>query len=155
MSVFIRSLLNTSQTIDSVALPAFALQERGNVTAAIQAAANAKTINLWAGQSDIPELRSFLEYTPLTGETITLPDYAEDVSVDQAGTIAALTVTMPGNPRDKQRTNIFFDEAVTALTMNVAAGSGQTIRGALTAATAKGFATWMYRRQNKTWYRVA
>jgi hypothetical protein len=154
MSVFIRSLLNTSQTLDSVALPAFALQERGNATAALLAAAAAKTINLWAGHSDIPELRSFEEYIPVTTDVITLPDYAEDVSIAPAGTIAALTVNMPLNPRDKQRVTIAFDQIVTALTQQVSAGSGHTLRGALTAATAKGFATWMYRKQGKLWYRV-
>jgi hypothetical protein len=154
MSVFIRSLLNRSQTIDSVALAAFALQERGNVTAAIQAAADAKSINLWAGPVDTPTTESFLEYIPVTTDVITLPGYAENVSIAPAGTIAALTINMPATPRDKQRVNLMFDQIVTALTLQITAGSGHTLRGALTAATAKGFGTWMYRAQGKIWYRV-
>lgn len=154
MSVFIRSLLNTSQTIDSVALPAFALQERGNVTTAIQTAADQKKINLWAGPGDMSPTPSFLEFVPVTTDVITLPGYAEDVSIAPAGAIAALTINMPATPRDKQRVTLSFDQVVTALTQQIFAGSGHTLRGALTAATAKGFATWMYRAQNKVWYRV-
>lgn len=154
MSVFIRSLLNTSQTLDSVALPAFALQERGNMTAALTAAVTARTINAWAGQADIPETRSFEEYVPVTTDVITLPDYVEDVSIIPAGTIAALTINMPASPRDKQRVTLFFDQIVTALTLQISSGSGHTLKGALTAATAKGFGTWMFRKQGKIWYRV-
>jgi hypothetical protein len=154
MTVFIRSLLNSSQTIDSVTLPAFALQERGNVTAAIQTAANTGKINLWSGQADIPETRSFEEYIPVTTDVITLPNHVEDVSIAPAGTIAALTINMPAAPRDKQRVTLAFDQIVTALTQQISAGSGHTLRGALTAATAKGFATWMYRATGKIWYRV-
>lgn len=155
MSVFIRSLLNTSQTLDSVALPAFALQERGNMTAALTAAVAAKTIQAWASGGDVPKQRSFEEYVPVTTDVISLPDYAEDVSILPAGTIAALTINMPAAPRDKQRVNIFFDQVVTALTQQIASGSGHTLKGALTAATAKGFGTWMYRATGKVWYRVA
>jgi len=154
MSVFIRSLINTSQTIDAVALPAFALQERGNVTSAIQTASDQRRINLWAGSVDVRTTQSFLEYVPVTAGVIALPDYAEDVSIVPAGTIAALTLTLPLAPRDKQRLNVTFDTIVTTLTMQVAAGSTHTLRGALTAATARGFATWMYRTSNKVWYRV-
>lgn len=154
MSVFIRSLLNTSQTLDSVALPAFALQERGNMTAALTAAVAAKTINAWASAGDVPTRRSFEEYVPVTTDVITLPDYAEDVSIIPAGTIAALTINMPALPRDKQRVTFAFDQVVTALTQQISSGSGHTLKGALTAAAAKGFGTWMYRTQGKIWYRV-
>lgn len=154
MSVFIRSLLNTSQTLDSVALPAFALQERGNMTAALTAAVAAKTIQAWANGGDIPKLRSFEEYVPVTTDVISLPDYAEDVSIIPAGTIAALTINMPANPADKQRVTLAFDQIVTSLTQQISSGSGHTLKGALTAATAKGFGTWMFRKQGKIWYRV-
>ena len=154
MSVFIRSLVNRSQTIDSVALGAFALQERGNATAAIIAAAAAGTINYWAAGGDTKELRSFEEYVPVTTDVISLPDYAEDVSIIPAGTIAALTINMPANPVDKQRVTLAFDQIVTALTQQIASGSGHTLKGALTAATAKGFGTWLYRKTGKVWYRV-
>lgn len=154
MSVFIRSLVNYAQTLDSVALPAFALQERGNVTSAIQTAADQKKINLWAAAGDMPKLRSFEEYVPVTTDVISLPDYAEDVSIIPAGTIAALTLNMPANPRDKQRVTLAFDQIVSSLTHQIASGSGHTLKGALTAATAKGFGTWMFRAAGKIWYRV-
>ena len=155
MSVFIRSLLNASQTIDSVALPAFALQERGNVTAAIQTALDQKKIQVWQGPNDIAENRSFYEYASLAADVVSLPNDAEEVSILPAGTIATLTINMPAAPRDGQRVNIFFDQIVTTLTQQVAAGSGHTLKGALAAATAKGFGTWRYRATGKVWYRVA
>lgn len=154
MSVFIRSLLNTSQTLDSVALPAFALQERGNMTAALTAAVAAKTIMAWAAGGDVPKQRSFEEYVPVTTDVISLPDYAEDVSIIPAGTIAALTINMPAAPADKQRVTLAFDQVVTSLTQQISSGSGHTLKGALTAATAKGFGTWLFRKQGKIWYRV-
>lgn len=154
MSVFIRSLLNTSQTLDSVALPAFALQERGNMTAALTAAVTARTIMAWSAGGDAPNLRSFEEYIPVTTDVISLTDNAEDVSIIPAGTIAALTINMPAAPADKQRVTLIFDQVVTALTQQISSGSGHTLKGALTAATAKGFGTWMYRKTGKIWYRV-
>lgn len=154
MSVFIRSLVGRVLTIDSVNLPAFGLQERGNVTAAIQAALDAKTINMWAAGGDVKPKASLEEYTPVTTDVISLPGYAETVLVTPAGTIAALTINMPATPADGQRVNLVFDQAVTALTQQIASGSGHTLKGALTAATAKGFGEWQFRLSNKTWYRV-
>lgn len=155
MSVFVRSLINASQTIDSVALPAFALQERGNVTAALQTAADQRKVMIWSVGGDAPKQRSFEEYVPVTTDVIDLPSHAEDVSIIPAGTIASLTLRMPVSPYNGQRVTLAFDQVVTSLTHAVGTGSGHTLKGALTAATAKGFGSWLYRASNKTWYRVS
>lgn len=154
MSVFIRSLVNRSQTIDSVALAAFALQERGNATTAIIAAEAAGTINYWAHGGDAKPQPSWEEYVPVTTDVIDLPDYAEDVSILPAGTIAAMTLRMPVSPANGQVVRVAFDQIITTLTHQVGTSSGHTLKGALTAATAKGFGSWKFRKSNLTWYRV-
>lgn len=145
MTVFVRSLLPSSQTLDSVALPAFATQIRNVSTAALVAAVAARSIQM--------EEYGGVEYNaPLTGVSKTLPDNCEVYICEPAGTIAAHTVVMPENPVDRQRLTMSFDQIVTALTMTP--GTSQTINGALTAATAKGFATWMFNEADLTWYRI-
>ena len=90
--------------------------------------------------------------TPLTGATVTISDNYRTLVVDPAGTIAALTLNMPATPTDKQRVTVCFDAVVTALTM--AAGSGHTLKNALTEAAATSFATWEFRVAGLTWWRV-
>lgn len=150
MTVVVRSLTNVSQTLDSVALGPWATQYRAGSTAALVAAVAAKTIQMDEVESGPVDIQT---ETPLTGASIQVRDNVECLIVDQAGTIAALTINMPLNPYDGQAVEMSFDEVVTALTMT-ASGSGQTIRGALTAATAKGFARWRYSLATKVWYRV-
>lgn len=153
MTVHVRSLINVEQTIDSVAIGPFALQERGKVTSALQTAADQHKVALSVEPGAPEDIRSFEEYVPLTGETISLPNYAQDVSIAPAGTIATLTLNMPAAPADGQDVRIAFGRAVTALTHQVASGSGHTLKGALTAATARGFGTWRFRAQGKVWHR--
>lgn len=150
MTVVVRSLINTSQTLDSVALSAWATQFRAGSTAALVAAVAAKTIQMDEVESGPVDIQTEL---PLTGASIQVRDNAEMLVIDQAGTIAALTINMPLNPYDGQKVEMSFDEVVTTLTMT-ASGSGQTLKGALTAATAKGFASWRYSLGQKTWWRV-
>lgn len=155
MPVVVRSLLNTSQTIDSVALPAWATQTRAGSTSALVAAVAAKTI-----QMDVVEDTSSADagnetvyaYTPLTGASQVIPDDAEIVLVTPAGTIAAYTLTLPVNPYDGQKITCCFDQIITSLTM--AASGSHTLKGALTAATAKGFGRWRFRSADTTWYRI-
>ncbi len=155
MPVVVRSLINASQTLDSVAIGPWAQQTRSGSTAALVAAVAAKTIQMVAVDDDSKldaALETVYEYTPLTGTSQVVPDDAEVVLVTPAGTIAAFTLTLPVTPYDGQTIKFAFDQIITALTM-AASGSG-TLKGALTAATAKGFATWRYRASNTTWYRV-
>jgi hypothetical protein len=157
MGVIVRSLINQSQTIDSVALPAWATQTRDTVTSALTAAQAAGDVQL--DVVDDPSAKAHgdeteYEFVPLTGGTVQIPSDAEFVSIKPAGGLAALTLDMPLTPYPGQRVSVSFDQAITTLTM-AAPGTGQTLKGALTAATAQGFGTWRYRASNKTWYRVA
>lgn len=148
MSVIVRSLINSSQTLDSVALGPWAVQTRAKSTAALIAAVAAKTIQM----DEVDSGDVTIQYeTPLTGATVNAADSTEMLVVDPAGTIAALTVTMPANPYDGQYFELATTQTVTALTMTAA---GKTLKAALTAGTANGFGAWRYSKATTTWYRV-
>jgi hypothetical protein len=153
MTVRVTSLINEAQTLDSVVLPAFATQNRAVSTSALVAAVAARKIQMAAIDVEVPVQETDYSYVPLTGASQVIPDDAELVLVNPAGTIAAYTLTMPAAPYDGQTVRVAFDQAITALTM--AASGTDTLKGALTAATAKGFATWRYRKADTTWYRIA
>ena len=157
MSAFIVSLINADQTLDSVVLPAFGRQTRGGSTAALAAAVAAKTIQMTVTQDehvteDAPE--TTYRITPLTGVSYQVPDDAEHVAIEPAGTIAALTTVFPNNPYDGQVLRINNTTVITAWTMT-AGTTGQTngIKGALTAGVANGFGTWKYNLAGLCWYR--
>lgn len=90
--------------------------------------------------------------TPLTGFTITVSNTTGTLVLDPAGTLASGTITMPTSPTDKQIVRISSTQTITALT--VSANTGQTIKGAVTTLAANGFASWIYRSTNTTWYRI-
>lgn len=151
MSVVVRSLIADAQTLDSVSLPAYAVQTRGKSTAALVAAVAAKTIQMDEVDALSQEM-TFQYEEPLTAAAIVVRDNVETLLVKPAGTIAALTVTMPDAPYDGQKFTLATTQIVTALTLN--AGTGETVKGALTACTANGFATWQFNKADLAWYRV-
>ena len=153
MSIFIRSLLSESQTLDGVALPAWGLQRRGAISAAMAAARTAKSIYIMSDVGDAKRNLSEYTFIQATGTTVTLRDDAELVKLDHAATIAALTILMPAAPIDGSTLTLAFKSAVTTLTLT--ATVGHTIQGTLAAATAAGFATWKFDSMNLTWYRVS
>ena len=150
--ISLTSTINESQTIDSVALPAFKTQKRASATAAVIAASAARTCFYSELKGGAPDQVTEYEYVPTTGATIALPDDAHAVRIKPAGTIAALTVNPPAAPYDGQVLTLSFTQIVTALTMT--ALSSQTIVGALTAGAVGGFASWSYEKAANTWYRV-
>lgn len=88
--------------------------------------------------------------TPTTGFSYTL---TSPVTVFvPAGTLATGTVTMPASPADGMRVRIAATQIITALTLS--ANTGQSILNGLTALTAGGFAEYIYRSANTTWYRI-
>lgn len=154
MAKLIRSLINQAQTLDSVALPAWGKQVRPASTSALEAAVAAKQIQMDDVDGDGPDDVTSNLYAPATGATIALPDDIEFVVIDPGATIAALTLQLPVKPYNGQRIEVYFDNVVTALTMEDGVGVTHTIKSALTAATAGGFASWRFSSADNTWYRV-
>lgn len=89
---------------------------------------------------------------PVTGFSITASASDNVILLEPAGTLASGTVIMPASPKDKQVVRIATTATITALT--VSANTGQTLKGAVTTLAANGFASWIYRSTNTTWYRI-
>lgn len=150
MTVAVRNLTNMIQTYDTVAINPFALQTRAGSSAALVAGVAAKQIQMDEVDSDVG-LTTY-KVVPVTTDVVTPPVSTEVALVVPAGTIAAMTLNMPASPYDGQPFEVSFDQIITALTM--AAPASATLKGALTAAAAKGFAKWRYSKADTTWYRV-
>lgn len=148
MSIVVRSMVNYAQTLDSVSLGPWATQIRNRVTSALTTALASKLIQIDQVESGPVTIQTA---APATGETVTVDDNTECLVLGHTGTIAALTLNMPANPYDGQPVEVAFNAAITALTM---AATGKTLKGALTAGTANGFAKWRYSKADTTWYRV-
>ena len=91
--------------------------------------------------------------TPTTGQTVTVAAVEADVRViiNPAGTLLALTVTMPTAPFTGQKVELCSTQAVTTLTMTAAG----TIVGGLTSFAVNSFGTWTYYSPNTAWYRTS
>ncbi len=89
---------------------------------------------------------------PATGASVQASDQAAGLIIKPAGTIAALTVTMPANPLDGQTFFLTATQTVTTLTQS--ASAGQTLNGALTTigAAVSTHGKWVYRAADTTWY---
>lgn len=159
MSAVLRSLVNYIQTIDGVDIKPFALQTRSQSTTALVAAAAARTLQMViVPDSGSQAANDLTVYGPVqaTGTTYQVPDDAEEVKFNHAATIAALTVHLPITPYNNQKVTMAFKSIVTALTLDASTATvAATVQGALTAATAGGFATYRYDATDTVWYRIA
>lgn len=86
---------------------------------------------------------------PLTGGTVNLAAATPIEIIDPAGTLAALTVNLPGSPVDGQLQRVSFTQAITTLTMG-----GGTISNAPTTAAAAATFEFIYDLATTKWYRV-
>lgn len=97
---------------------------------------------------------TYQQVTPLTGNTVAANSPTTLLDLTPAGTLAALTVTFPAAPVDGQSFKIFTTQILTALTLQAASGSGQTINGAVTTlGTANTGVEYFYDASAATWYR--
>jgi hypothetical protein len=87
-----------------------------------------------------------------TGFNVVASNNMGGIQFTPAGTLATGTLTMPSAPVDQQEWGLGSSQAITALTMNAAAG--QTLAGALTTIAKDGFARWKYFLATTTWYRI-
>ena len=87
-----------------------------------------------------------------TGFSQIIDNNTDFLIIEPGGLIATGAVTMPNQPGDGQVIGIVSTQTITALTLSAAVG--HFIRNAITTITADGFAYYMYRSANATWYRV-
>ena len=91
-----------------------------------------------------------IQYTvPTTGTTVAMVPGASALVLNPAGTLAALTVTLPAAPIDGQRVTITSGAIITALTIN-----GGTVNGIITALAANGFARFIFSSTAGAWFRT-
>lgn len=87
--------------------------------------------------------------TPTTGSTVTVNNTGYiNLMLNPAGTLATLTVTLPGSPTDGDKVTVASSQIVTGLTMN-----GGTIIGALTTMAVGAFASYVYVSDATSWFR--
>lgn len=88
--------------------------------------------------------------TPATGGTVNVGVTGYTcLHIDPAGTLVALTVSLPSSPQDGDTVEISSSQIVTGLTMN-----NGTIIGALTTMAVGTFAAYRYSADATKWFRV-
>lgn len=87
---------------------------------------------------------------PTTGSTVTVGSSGNtQLLLNPAGSLLALTVTLPSSPSDGDRVEIGCTQTVTTLTMN-----GGTIVGALTTLVAGTCGTWIFSATGSNWIKT-
>lgn len=97
-----------------------------------------------------PATQNYSLQVPLTGFSITAPNWANVVELAPAGTLATGTLTMPAAPIDGQMLTVVSTQIVTALTHS--ANTAQTLNNALTTLPANVAVTWQFNASKGTWY---
>lgn len=105
-----------------------------------------------------------MSYQAVAGNQLPLVQYAAPVAaatvtvgsngyvrllLNPAGTLATLTVALPGSPANGDVVEIGCSQVVTLLTI-----SGGTVIGALTSLAVGGFASYCYSSTASTWFRI-
>ena len=68
------------------------------------------------------------------------------------GTLATGTITMPLAPSDGMTVTMATTQTITSLTLN--GNTGQTVNNAITTLSVGGFASYLYKSADTSWYRV-
>ncbi len=92
---------------------------------------------------------------PATGASLTVADAIQTYVIAPVGSVAALTVKFPSNPKDQQPLRICLTQDVTLLTL--APGATHTISGAPAAAAAgaNSAMSYVFIKEFLTWYRTS
>lgn len=121
-----------------------------NVSRTNDEAAMAILIGLANGPNTDP---TFMTLAPTTGQTVTIPDNCSSLLLKPAGTLLALTVKFPVNPKPKQLARVFTTQNITVLTMS--ANTAQTLSTAFAALLSFGAGlTFLYDDVSSTWNRT-
>jgi hypothetical protein len=89
--------------------------------------------------------------TPTTGATVNVASNGfVKLLINPAGSLLALTVSLPSSPSDGDVLNLASTRAITTLSM-----TNGTVIGALTSMAIGTFATYMYHTTTNEWWRVS
>ena len=87
--------------------------------------------------------------TPSTGTTV-ISDGSNGLFINNAGLIAAITITFPSSPLNGQQFAISSRSAITVMSFS----PGSTIYGTLGGLIAGGFGRWVYSSTASAWFRT-
>ena len=87
---------------------------------------------------------------PTTGGTVVMAATTGREVLTPAGTLAALTVTLPPNPGNGQIAGVSSSQIITSLTVNTSDGS--SVNGAPSSMAANSAFNMAYQSSNTTWY---
>lgn len=161
-----RKLLRISMLLVALALPSLlAMSERA------QAQANNQLLYTPTGKEMIEltppgsatfayvplaAVRDGAQYSfsaPLTGATIVMTAEQSIISVNPAGTLAALTITLPPTLYDGKIVTIFSSQILTALTLNTSNGATFVPAAPTAVAAANTAYSFIYDKANNQWHR--
>lgn len=106
-----------------------------------------------SANSNYPGVGTIETVAPTTGQTVTITAGTSAYIINPAGTLLALTVTMPASPTDGQLVWISSSQIITGLTLN--ANSGQTILNVPTTLALGGFCGFMWINSLTKWFRIS
>jgi uncharacterized protein YaiE (UPF0345 family) len=131
---------------DSLVIPNF-VQLVTNAGAGKVLTSDANGVGSWAtpGGGNLVHAIS----TPTTSATVTLNDNQINI-ISPAGTLAALTITFPNSPANKDFVEVTFDQVITSVTYAAGTG-GATINGQINGVVG-GQKRWDYDTGTNTWY---
>ena len=89
---------------------------------------------------------------PTTGFTYTFPSSSQVVLFKPIATLLTGTITMTLAPSDGMTVTMASTQIITTLVLN--GNTGQTVNNAITTLSAGGFASYLYRSADTSWYRV-
>jgi hypothetical protein len=98
-----------------------------------------------------PTVDTYSYLTPVTGFTITFPNYTNTLILNPLAGLATGTIIFPALLFDGQYISISSSQTISTLTLTP--NSGQTIIGAPTTITNTSSIKFIYRAANKTFYR--
>jgi len=91
---------------------------------------------------------------PATGFSQQINNSVDWLLLDPAATLASGSITLPSQPGDGQVVGTSTTQTITALTLSVQGAHQLAPGAAITTLAQGGFAEWMFRSANNTWYRV-
>jgi len=91
---------------------------------------------------------------PTTGFSQNINNSVDWLLLEPAAALAAGTINLPSQPGEGQVVGVSTTQAITALTIAPQGSHVLAAGAAITTLAQGGFAEWMFRSANNTWYRV-
>lgn len=125
----------------------------GNELIQIQSQVNSTAAISYTTTANLRDGRDYLYNAPLTGATITMAVSQSAVSLNPAGTIAALTIVLPPTTFDGKMVSIYTSQTISSLTLSTS-NSATFVPAAVTTLTANSTVAYVYSLAGNVWHRM-